>query len=101
MQLFELDCIAVKGKKDGVRIYTVLEKNLNESQYNIVVSGHFAFLNDYRMQTWDTAISHANELIKQNKELKKYYEMMIERILELRSSNLDKDWDGVFRATSK
>ena len=100
-QCFELDCIAVKGKKDGVRIYTVLEKNLNESQYNIVVSGHVAFLNDYRMQRWDSAISHANELMTQNKEMKKYYEMMIERMLELRSSNLDKDWDGVYRATSK
>ena len=100
-QCFELDCIAVKGKKDGTRIYTVLEKNLNESQYNIVVSGHVAFLNDYRIQRWDSAISHANELMTQNKEMKKYYEMMIERMLELRSSNLDKDWDGVFRATSK
>ena len=53
------------------------------------------------MQRWDSAISYANELMTQNKEMKKYYEMMIERILELRSSNLDKDWDGVFRATSK
>jgi adenylate cyclase len=100
-QCFELDCIAVKGKKDGARIYTVLENKLSESQYNTVVSGHFAFLNDYRMQRWDNAISHANELMTQNKEMKKYYEMMIERILELRNSNLDKDWDGVFRATSK
>jgi adenylate cyclase len=101
MQLFELDCIAVKGKKDGARIYTVLENNLSESQYNTVVSGHFAFLNDYRMQRWDSAISHANELMTQNKELKKYYEMMIERMLELCTQNLDKDWDGVYRATSK
>ena len=100
-QCFELDCIAVKGKKDGTRIYTVLENNLSESPYNIVVSGHFSFLNDYRMQRWDSAISYANELMTQNKEMKKYYEMMIERMLELRSSNLDKDWDGVFRATSK
>jgi adenylate cyclase len=100
-QCFELDCIAVKGKKDGARIYTVLENNLSESQYNTVVSGHFAFLNDYRMQRWDSAISHANELMTQNKELKKYYEMMIERMLEFCNSNLDKDWDGVYRATSK
>jgi adenylate cyclase len=100
-QCFELDCIAVKGKKDGVTIYTLLENNLSESDYKIIVSGHFAFLNDYRMQRWDNAISHANELMTQNKELKKYYEMMIERMLELCNSNLDKDWDGVFRATSK
>jgi adenylate cyclase len=100
-QCFEMDCIAVKGKKDGTRIYTVLENNLSESQYNIVVSGHFAFLNDYRMQRWDGAISHANELMTQNKEMKKYYEMMVERIMELRTSNLDSSWDGVFRANSK
>jgi adenylate cyclase len=100
-QCFELDCIAVKGKKEGVRIYTLLENNLSETAHGIVISGHIAFLNDYRMQRWDNAISHANELMKQNKEMKKYYEMMIERITELRTQNLDKDWDGVYRATSK
>ena len=100
-QCFELDCIAVKGKKDGVTIYTLLENNLSESDYKIIVSGHFAFLNDYRMQRWDNAISHANELMTQNKEMKKYYEMMIERMLQLCTQNLDKDWDGVYRATSK
>jgi adenylate cyclase len=100
-QCFELDCIAVKGKKEGVRIYTILENNLSNTSHGVVISGHVAFLNDYRMQRWDNAISHANELMKQNKEMKKYYEMMIERIGELREQNLDKDWDGVFRATSK
>lgn len=100
-QCFELDCIAVKGKKEGVRIYTLLENKLSESAYGIIISGHYAFLNDYRMQRWDNAISHAKELMYQNKELKKYYEMMIERIGELRTQNLDKDWDGVYRATSK
>ena len=30
-----------------------------------------------------------------------YYDMMIERIGELRESNLSSDWDGVYRATSK
>jgi adenylate cyclase len=100
-QCFELDCIAVKGKKEGVRIYTLLENNLSETAHGIVISGHIAFLNDYRIQRWDNAISHANELMKQNKEMKKYYEMMIERINELRTQNLDKDWDGVYRATSK
>jgi hypothetical protein len=39
--------------------------------------------------------------MKHNKELIHYYEMMIERIEELRKSNLPPDWDGVFRATSK
>jgi hypothetical protein len=34
-------------------------------------------------------------------ELTEYYIMMEERIAELREANLPKDWDGVYRATSK
>ena len=30
-----------------------------------------------------------------------YYELWLERIEEMRNANLPKDWDGVFRATSK
>ena len=37
----------------------------------------------------------------ENKELKKYYEAMIERIEELKKSPPEANWDGVFRATSK
>ncbi len=38
---------------------------------------------------------------KLSKELKKYYEMMVERIKELRVQDLGAHWDGVYRATSK
>jgi len=100
-QLFELDIIAVKGKKEGVRIFTVLEHNLGVAEKLHVLASHHAFLHDYRSQKWDNAIGYAKELMKYNKELKKYYEMMIERIEELRNSNLDSSWDGVYRATSK
>ena len=100
-QLFELDLIAVKGKKEGVRIFTLLEHDLGVAEKLHVITSHHAFLHDYRAQKWPDAIAHANELMKYNKELKKYYEMMIERIMELRTSNLDSSWDGVFRANSK
>jgi adenylate cyclase len=97
---FELDCIAVKGKKEGVKIYTIME-NQGISFQSAVFSVHSGFLNQYRAQSWDKAISTADVLMKHNKELIHYYEMMIERIEGLRNSNLDENWDGVYRATSK
>jgi adenylate cyclase len=100
MNITELDWIAVKGKKEGVKIYTILENQGIPSQ-SAVFSVHSEFLNQYRAQNWDKAISTANVLMKHNKELVQYYEMMIERIEGLRNSNLDENWDGVFRATSK
>ena len=100
-QCFELDCIAVKGKKEGVRIYTVLEHELGVVEKKSIIAMHHALLQNYRIQKWDEAILLAESLIKHNKELKKYYEMMIERINELRNQNLDSNWDGVYRATSK
>ena len=100
-QCFELDCIAVKGKKEGVRIYTVLEHELGVVEKKSIIAIHHAFLHNYRIQKWDEAVLLAESLIKHNKELKKYYQMMIERIKELQQQNLDSHWDGVYRATSK
>jgi adenylate cyclase len=99
-QCFELDCIAVKGKKEGVKIYSILENNLTVN-VNEVIRMHEAFLINYRAQKWDEAIALVNALKKYNPELKKYYEAMVERIKELQGANLGADWDGVFRATSK
>jgi adenylate cyclase len=98
---FELDCIAVKGKKEGVKIYTVLEHELGVVEKKSIIAMHHGFLQNYRTQKWDEAIILAESLIKHNKELKKYYEMMVERIKELRVQDLGAQWDGVYRATSK
>ena len=99
-QCFELDCIAVKGKKEGVKIYTILENRLAENVME-VIRMHEAFLINYRAQKWDEAIVLINALKKHNPELKKYYEAMLERINDLQIANLPADWDGVYRATSK
>ena len=68
---------------------------------NVVELGRVALLSDYRNKRWDTAITNAKWLMIENKELKKYYEAMIERIEELKKSPPEANWDGVFRATSK
>ena len=82
----ELDCIAVKGKKEGVKIYT-LGQAITQEQ----------FLDAYYNGDWDKAIKIAEEAIQNDSELKHYYENMLERLKEGKPST----WDGVFRATSK
>ena len=102
----ELDCIAVKGKKEGVNIYTVFynpnkEDELKEWQHKREI--HDLMLEYYRKQQWDKALALITEVLKGsfNGGMDHYYELWIERIEEMRGAGLPSDWDGVFRATSK
>jgi adenylate cyclase len=97
--LAELDCIAVKGKTKGVRIFTIVNGTGIDKTY---IKTHADFIKNYRRQDWDQALVYINVLRNAFKgELNEYYAMMEERIAELREVNLPKDWDGVYRATSK
>ena len=59
-------------------------------------------LDQYRAQKWTAAKSSCKALKgKLDSELDEYYDMMIERIDELREADLGEDWDGVFRTNSK
>ena len=101
----ELDCIAVKGKKEGVNIFTVFynpkdEEELREWRRDREL--HDLMLAYYRKQQWDKAVALIETLKgKFNGGMDHYYELWIERIEEMRSAGLPADWDGVFRATSK
>ena len=97
--LAELDCIAVKGKTKGVKIYTIVNGTGVDKTY---LKTHEDFIRYYRYQDWDQAIKYIKVLRNAFKgELNEYYEMMEERIAELREAILPADWDGVYRATSK
>lgn len=84
----ELDCIAVKGKTIGVKIYTVGETN---------PTLHDTYLEAYYRGDWERAKKQIKKLIDLDNELKAYYEAMLERMEE----GLPANWDGVYRATSK
>tara|TARA_B110000503_G_C7087157_1_gene387826 strand:- start:362 stop:1345 length:984 start_codon:yes stop_codon:yes gene_type:complete len=103
--LLELDCIAVKGKTEGVRIYTVLgthENMLTESSYVMETAQHEKMLNLYRMQKFDTAIHFCEDLkMCFGGKMEEYYNLWILRCAEMKSANLSQNWDGVYRATSK
>jgi adenylate cyclase len=85
----EMDCIAVKGKTEGVKIYTVGKT---------VAYMHNEYLKDYYRGDWNKAIDWANKMVNNDDvTIKHYYELMIERMEE----GLPPNWDGTYRATSK
>jgi len=101
----ELDCIAVKGKKEGVNIFTVFfnpDTEVKKVSWAQAKEQHNEMLALYRQQKWDKAIKLVNELKGEfDGQMDHYYDLWLERIEEMRGANLPSDWDGVFRATSK
>ena len=95
-QTVELDLIAVKGKTEPARIYTVLEKKDPAAE-----KAHNLFLDHYRAGRWDRAKAIADEMGPVwGGELAGYYDMMSKRIVDLKFDD-PWGWDGVYRATSK
>ena len=95
----ELDCLAVKGKHEGVNIYTIVPPG---SVKPPALTTHQYFLDYYRSCKWEEAISYAKILKKAfDGELADYYDAMIERIEEYKINSPGENWDGVFRTNSK
>jgi adenylate cyclase len=95
-QVVELDLIAVKGKTEPARIYTVLPFFDAAGEL-----AHKKFLTLYREGKWEIAKKFASDLKKcWQGELSDYYDLMISRIEEFEAHS-PKDWDGIYRATSK
>jgi len=100
----ELDKIAVKGKKDAIRIFTVLGNNdwvFHNTNWYMYQQQHEKFLKLYRGQVWETAVRFAKDLKREWPEMADYYNVMIDRINEYRMHPPSEDWDGVYRATTK
>ena len=93
-KFIELDKIAVKGKKEGITVYTVLT-----DQFNYML--HDTFLTHYKNRDWVKAENTLNKSIKENTELEFYYNMMKDRVADLKSNDPGEDWDKVYRAISK
>lgn len=85
----ELDCIAVKGKTIGVKIYTIDQTNRTL---------HDTFIEAYYSGDWTRAKRQARKLCDEpTVQIKDYYKKMIERI----DDGLPANWNGVWHATSK
>jgi adenylate cyclase len=100
--VLELDCIAVKGKKEGVTIYTVLGRNDEVDVARADTQMHEAMLVLYRQQRFDQAIKFCQDLKGRFAgEMDHYYDAWILRCEEMKNVELPPDWDSVYRAISK
>ena len=99
----ELDCIAVKGKAVGLNIYTPLHTDAGAMvEYMLAKEAHDDMIKLYRAQKFSAAIDLCNQLTGEfDGQMDHYYELWIQRCDEMKKAKLPKDWDGVYRATSK
>jgi adenylate cyclase len=85
--LWELDNIAVKGKKEPVRIFAIHDET----------EQHRQFIELYYAGEWKKALTLIPLCINATPEMEKYYHAMEERLL----GGCPKDWNGYYVATSK
>jgi adenylate cyclase len=85
--LWELDNIAVKGKKEPVRIFAI----------HAETEQHRQFIELYYAGEWKKALALIPVCVNATPEMEKYYHGMEERLL----GGCPKDWNGYYVATSK
>jgi len=105
--MLEMDFIAVKGKTEGVRIYTLQgAPDLAQTpEFLALAEKNDAMIMAYRGQKW----AEARQLVDECRALDDFlpkpldvlYDMYEERIDHFEAEPPSPDWDGVFVATSK
>jgi adenylate cyclase len=97
-----LDCIAVKGKQIQHNVYElVCEQGPNTSASLLQYSQQFGVaFNAYQEQRWEVAIKLLEELLKQRPDDKAAV-VLKERAKIFSQTPPPKDWDGVWRYSTK
>jgi len=94
-----LDKVAVKGKKQGIKIYQVLDFVQNKKQYQEYIDDFSKATDLYLNQQWQQAYQIFKKLLEKYKH-DKLAEIYFERLEEYVKSP-PTDFDGVFRAEFK
>ena len=101
----KVDELAVKGKSVGIRIYTVLsdmDYMMKNTNWGMAENQHEKMHELYKNQQFDLAIKWCNDLYNEfDGKMQGYYDMWIERCEFMKTQPLEKDWNGVFIATTK
>jgi adenylate cyclase len=102
--MLELDLVAVKGKQEAARIFTLVGRPdlARDPAFQAVRALTEKMHAAYRWQHWDEAEALARECkAKQRWKLDEFYDMYLDRFAEYRANPPPADWDGVYVATSK
>jgi adenylate cyclase len=99
----ELDLIAVKGKEEAVRVYTLLgdEVYSETPEFRSLAASHEAMLAGYRAQDWARARAALDACRGRDARLAGLYDLYEERLAYFTANPPDPDWDGVFAALTK
>jgi adenylate cyclase len=97
--LIELDLVAVKGRTQGVRIFTLPPHPVESQQY---LARHTAMLEAYRRRDWEGALGLLEDpVLTAEPDMAGLYGLFRERIAEMQVEPPPPDWDGVFVAHEK
>jgi adenylate cyclase len=97
--LIEIDVVAVKGKTQPSRIYTIPPEQVEAIE---ALRQHQALLTAYRRQEWSTALSLLNSGgLAVLRYLAPVYELYKQRIALFQAEPPPPEWDGVFALQEK
>jgi len=97
--LIEVDLVAVKGKTQAGRVYTLPPERIEEGEF---VDRHSALLSAYRRQEWGTALRLLDDgRLAAARHLTPVYDLYRRRIAHFQSEAPPANWDGVFTAEEK
>ena len=97
--LIEVDLVAVKGKSQAGRVFTLPPEDAGEDAF---VDRHKALLGAYRRQDWAAALRLLDDgRFAAGRHLAPVYELYRRRIAHFQLEAPPADWDGVFTAEEK
>jgi adenylate cyclase len=97
-ELIEIDLVAVKGKTQAVRVYTLPLERIEDEQ---LIVRHSALLKAYRRQDWGSARAAIADCRRYHTSLARVYDLYDERIAFFAANPPGCEWNGVFVANEK
>ena len=99
----ELDLIAVKGRREAERIYTLRGNSGvgNGADFQALEERHKEMLAAYRAQDWSTARKLLEDCTQLAPDLEQLYDVYRDRIGDFQLHPPGENWEGIYVATQK